>query len=353
MSSGPVPIYSEHGKTYHADSCEPLLAAVQRGELTLEALARANYPGWPLKPGTLPGLCSVGYWDARQEQNWGLPWHRNEGIELTFLETGSMPFALGDQSWELAPGTLTITRPWQPHKVGRPNIGIGRLHWIIIDVEVRQPHQVWQWPPWLVITPDDLEELTGFLRENEQAVWTSSPDIQHCFQHIGQSVRDHSDHGSRLAVYINELLLHLLDLFHRQQAPRTKSLTDAQRSVELFLSTLQSSLEETWTLETMADCCGLGVTRFVHYCRRITNLTPMQYLNRLRVKAAAEALRQSPDTSVTEIALACGFSTSQYFATVFRKEFGCSPRQYRTASSTIATGPTRPSSPCAEPAGSG
>ncbi|MEI9960533.1 MAG: hypothetical protein WDM76_05170 [Limisphaerales bacterium] len=34
----------------------------------------------------------------------------------------------------LAPGHFTITRPWQLHKLGAPNIGPGRLHWLIVDV---------------------------------------------------------------------------------------------------------------------------------------------------------------------------------------------------------------------------
>lgn len=330
MTARPIPIYKEQGKTYHADSCEPLVEAVEKGELVLEALARASYPGRRLDGNSLKGLRSVGYWDAKHEQDWGLPWHRNEGIELTFLETGATPFALEDKTWELTPGALTITRPWQPHKVGFPNIGIGRLHWIIIDVGVRQPHQEWKWPKWLVITPDDLQELTDCLRENEQPVWRCTPEIQDCFKQIGKTIRQKKSSTSRLTVYINELFLHLLEMFREQQVPRTKSLTDAQRSVELFLSTLKSSIEEPWTLDSMAECCGLGVTRFVHYCRRITNLTPMQYLNHVRVKAAAGMLVQSPEKNITDIAFDCGFATSQYFATVFRKEHGCTPRQYRS-----------------------
>ena len=131
----PLPIYKEHGRTYHADSCDPLVEAVARGELILEAFARDNYPGRPLEAQTLKGLQSVGYWDATQEQSWGLPWHRNEGLELTFLETGNLAFSLGNRTWQLVPDAFTITRPWQPHKVGNPNVGVGRLHWIIIDVE--------------------------------------------------------------------------------------------------------------------------------------------------------------------------------------------------------------------------
>jgi AraC-like DNA-binding protein len=40
-------------------------------------------------------------------------------------------------------------------------------------------------------------------------------------------------------------------------------------------------------------------------------------------------LRQEPTQSITAIAAACGFATSQYFATIFRREMGLSPRSFR------------------------
>jgi hypothetical protein len=94
MAQQHVPIYKEVGKTYHADLCEPLIEAVEKGELELAALGRGTYPGERIQEQVLPGLQSVGYWDAKVGQQWGLPRHRNEGIELSLLETGSMPFSV-------------------------------------------------------------------------------------------------------------------------------------------------------------------------------------------------------------------------------------------------------------------
>jgi len=42
----------------------------------------------------LPKVKSLAYWDAHELQDWGLGWHRNEGIELTFLESGSLDFGI-------------------------------------------------------------------------------------------------------------------------------------------------------------------------------------------------------------------------------------------------------------------
>ena len=71
--------------THHADRCLPLVQAVEQGEVRLEALARRGYPGRPMPDRMLPEVSTVGYWDAPREQSWGLDWHRNEGIELTYL----------------------------------------------------------------------------------------------------------------------------------------------------------------------------------------------------------------------------------------------------------------------------
>ena len=73
--------YVAGGVVYHADTCLPLVDAVKRGKVKFKALARYTYPGDRLSEDTM-GLSSVGYWDAKEPQDWGLDWHRNEGIEI-------------------------------------------------------------------------------------------------------------------------------------------------------------------------------------------------------------------------------------------------------------------------------
>ena len=105
---------------FRADSCEPLKSAVARKEIAFNALARGAYPGTALPPKTLEGITTVGYWDAKSNQTWGLDWHRNEGIELTYLARGRIAFAVDNTAFPLSHGHLTVTRPWQLHRVGNP-----------------------------------------------------------------------------------------------------------------------------------------------------------------------------------------------------------------------------------------
>lgn len=73
---------------------------------------------------------------------------------------------------------------------------------------------------------------------------------------------------------------------------------------------------------------------FLFHCVRYigskqqTGLTPQRYLNRLRLMKARHLLRHS-EASVTDIAYRCGFSDSNHFSTLFRREFNWSPRDIR------------------------
>lgn len=335
--SRPVPIFrdpsSANGR-YEADSCRPLSDAVQRGEVVLQALKHGHYPGRPLPAGSLPGLKTVGYWDAAGAQTWGLDWHRNEGIEITFLESGAIAFASDEKEQTLTPDTLTITRPWQRHRLGNPHIGAGRLHWVILDVGVRRPNQKWRWPDWILLSAADRDELAAVLRQTGRPVWKASTGIRHCFLALAAAVEGERDGSSlsALTVRVNELLLLLLEMLRRKKPALDQGLSTSRAAVQLFLDDLARHPEHLaleWTVEEMASTCGLGLTQFVHIAKQITNLTPRHYLTQCRLRHACELLREN--VSITDIAQRCGFSTSQYFATAFRKQYGHAPSEHRGA----------------------
>jgi AraC family L-rhamnose operon regulatory protein RhaS len=304
----------------------------------MHGFARRSYPGIPLPPKMLPEVCSVGFWDAVGTQNWGLDWHRNEGIELTYLARGKLAFLVDNEQFLLQNGDLTVTRPWQKHRVGNPNIAACRLYYLIVDVGVRQPNQPWRWPSWLILSPNDLRRLTTLLRHNEQPVWSANQEVRRCFEKIGELVDAVKPLSvqTQLQIYINELFLVLKQLLQKKNAPLNAHLTSTRRSVEMFLAALPEHMEDLWTVEEMARQCGLARSRFTDYCHQITNLTPAEYLIQCRVEAAQKLLLAEPHTSITDIALSCGFQSSQYFATVFRQKTGGSPRQYRLNGGRLA-----------------
>lgn len=70
------------GNIYNADYCLPLEKAWMNHEIELITLVRGSYPGRTLKVGEIPGVRSIRYWDSKAFQDWGLDWHKNEGIEI-------------------------------------------------------------------------------------------------------------------------------------------------------------------------------------------------------------------------------------------------------------------------------
>lgn len=325
-------LFSGPGARYQADTCDPLRRASQRGDVRFQALCHRGYPGTPLPPKMLPELSSVGFWDVPAPQGWGLDWHRNEGIELTYLASGKLDYAVDGREYSLENGSLTITRPWQQHRVGNPCIKASRLHWLILDVGVRRPDETWQWPSWFVLSPKDLRRLTTLLRHNETPVWQADAAIAECFSRVTAltSSKSPADIQTRLQLHINHLFVALLDLLQKRAVVLDARLASTRRTVEMFLASLAQHLDQTWDLESMARQCGLGRSRFTEYCRQITNLTPIEYLTQSRLEAAKQMLIAQPVLPITEIALTCGFQSSQYFATVFHQKMGCSPRDFRS-----------------------
>jgi len=319
---------------FHADTCEPLKRAAAVGGLRLEAISRGGYPGTRLPASELKELCMAGFWNAPSQQDWGLGWHCNEGIEIGYVSAGRLPFGIDQRSLTVGPGELTITRPWQRHRVGDPNVPACHYSWIILDVGMRRPNQPWHWPKWLLLPKSGLERLTETLRQNEDPVWHADRRIGDCFSRLDEIVSIGVDEMNlaRLKIVINELVVLLAELLESRNPQLDASLSGSDRTVRLFLESLTRRLDEPWTLESMAEACGLGRSQFSTLCRKITNLTPINHLGHLRLECAASLLTADPQMSVTEIAFRCGFQSSQYFSRVFREHHGFTPSEYRDLS---------------------
>lgn len=316
---------------YHADTCEPLKAAAADGQLKLEALGRGSYPGTRLPENDLKEIFMVGYWNASFEQNWGLDWHCNEGLEIGYLTAGKLPFQVDQKIYQLNAGDLTITRPWQRHRVGNPHVPANHYSWLILDVGMRRPNQPWKWPDWLLFPQASLSRLTDMLRQNEQPVWQANREIARCFERIDETVSlgNGIANQTRLKILINELIVNLAELLESRKPQLDESLTGSERAVLLFLENLDRRLDEPWTLDSMAKTCGLGRTQFTQYCRKLVNVAPVEYLTRRRLDFAVRLLLDQPELSVTNIAFLCGFQSSQYFSKVFREHHSHSPSEYR------------------------
>jgi AraC family L-rhamnose operon regulatory protein RhaS len=323
--------------TFHDDPTAPLRRARARGDIGLWAWGRGSYPGAQLGDDDLPGLASAGMWEVEADQDWGLDWHLNEGVEVTFATRGRLAFATEAQHHDLQRGWVSVTRPWQRHRLGMPNVTACTLGWFVIDVGALRPNQPWRWPGWIPLPESHLARLTQRLRGNERSVWRATPELMAAADRLERVMRE--EHGSRVArlgLGVAEVLLELADILDGDEPDDDPYFSSAERTVQVFLQNIRTRLDEPWTVSAMAAACGLGRTRFIHYCRQVVNASPLDYLNGLRIDRAAELLTTT-DLTVADIAYSCGFSSSQYFATVFKHHFGRSPTSARSAAASSRT----------------
>jgi AraC-like DNA-binding protein len=82
------------------------------------------------------------------------------------------------------------------------------------------------------------------------------------------------------------------------------------------------------SLAELVKTTGFSRSYFMRQFAARVGETPMDYLTKVRIRHASQLLVQTK-LSMEEIAERCGFSNGNYFAKVFRKLIGTSPRDFR------------------------
>ncbi len=67
-----------------------------------------------------------------------------------------------------------------------------------------------------------------------------------------------------------------------------------------------------------------------------------QYINRFRIQAAKDILREAPDRTILEIAFECGFGSKSAFNTIFSKATGRTPREWARSPNRDDDPPSKP-----------
>lgn len=91
---------------------------------------------------------------------------------------------------------------------------------------------------------------------------------------------------------------------------------------------LRTHYKEEIALADVAEFVGLSKFYFVHEFKRITGTTVTTYLNIIRCEKA-KALLADRRNRISDIGLACGFSSQSYFTRTFRARTGQTPGEFR------------------------
>ena len=142
-------------------------------------------------------------------------------------------------------------------------------------------------------------------------------------------------HGAALA---SETAAHLMLPSWRsgdepQPAPGTDLAKVADPMLARVLALMERNLEEPLPCAELARRAGIPMRRIQRLFDRTIGASPVRHYQFLRL-TKAHALLQQTDLSVTEIAVSAGFGSLEHFCRVYRRQFGCRPRDDRRQSTT-------------------
>lgn len=109
---------------------------------------------------------------------------------------------------------------------------------------------------------------------------------------------------------------------------RTESLLKPYQELERVLSYVLEHFAERIRMEELASLVHLSVSQFDRKFKKLLQMTPQQYLLRVRINAASQALLYS-NRSIANIADAVGFYDQSSFTKAFVRQTGLTPRVFR------------------------
>ncbi len=122
-----------------------------------------------------------------------------------------------------------------------------------------------------------------------------------------------------------------------------KKMKDATaRFLELspVVDTIMNDYARPLSVAALADKMSLSLSQFERQWKRRFQVTPRQYINQIRIKAACHLLANT-DLSMADIARQTGFYDQSHFAHQFVRLQGTTPSGYRRGHARAATGGAR------------
>lgn len=124
-------------------------------------------------------------------------------------------------------------------------------------------------------------------------------------------------------------LLHsLLLLLERQTTHRSMAaLTHNERITQDAAQYISTHLNGDLSLKTLAGLCSMSPSHFSRIFSQYTGVGVARYIKLARLRQAEKMLADGGN-NINEIARECGFSSSNYFISEFKKHKGITPFQY-------------------------
>jgi len=239
-------------------------------------------------------------------------------VEICYLERGYQTYRAAAREYHLAGGDVFVTAPDEPHDTGGHPEDPGVLYWL--NLRIPEPGG-----SLLMLPATEGALLTSGLCTLPERQFAGRPVLKQIFNSIFDLYDQGENTFRRLAV-ANQLVRCILEVIHcayrhegMQGSPRIAKIVDRVRS----------SPELDYSLANLAEEAGLSLSRFKIKFKEQMGVAPHEFILRCKMDAA-KGLLTNGRSSVTETAMHLGFSSSQYFATVFKRFYQQTPVEFCT-----------------------
>lgn len=249
----------------------------------------------------------------------GLAEHSHPGaFEICYLVRGRQTYCIGKHSYQLRGGDVFLTMPDERHGTGGGPQEKGLLYWMIVLNPSSTGGSL------LGLAERESRALWRELEKSSRRLFPGTPEMKTQLDAILALLHGRGTPLKKTAVQ-NRIVAFLLELLTAREK------ASADMGVDRFAQVIrhiESNLGEPdkLTIDVLSAIAGLSPSRFKALFKEKLGIPPAEFALRLRIDEARRRLAAG-DATVTGVALDLGFSSSQYFASSFKRLTRMTPRE--------------------------
>lgn len=172
---------------------------------------------------------------------------------------------------------------------------------------------------WVTFDGPAVDDLLTYFHMDAFAV-CHSQDISQQVRQCYHLVKRGSDPAELSAFLFQILIAAFTQMQHDQISPH---ITKAK-------AFLQAHYQENISVGDVAKGIGICSSLLYRLFRETEGLTPVSYLQNLRIQKAKQLLLAQPGLQIARVAKACGFEDCAYFCKVFKAREHMTPKAFQT-----------------------
>lgn len=234
-------------------------------------------------------------------------------MELVVVETGQEIYRAEGQDHVVSGGSFFVTPAFLRHSTGIHPRAKHKHFCILIDLGLNQPFLGLEIGEALRRSLLALPVLTARFQDR---LFTSAQRLWELAQTKPTPLARVEAHAS-LTTFLTAVVQDACTVAQQPAFP-----------IQRAISYLEANIGENLRIEDMAQALSMSPSSFKKGFRQATGIAPAEYFLRMKLNKGRYMI-QCSDRSITDISASLGFSSSQYFATVFKRYHLFSPSAWK------------------------